>query len=90
MKEIFSERLKRSMKAKQLTQRQLGMLIGKHQIEISRYITNANTPSIETLCKLCKALNVSADYLIGLSDDPRNDIERLKAELLEQIRSVLE
>lgn len=90
MKEKFSERLKRSMKAKQLTQSQLGMLIGKHQQEISRYITNANAPSIEILCKLCKALDVSADYLIGLSDEPRNDIERLKAELLEQIRSVLE
>ena len=35
---------------------------------ISDYKTGKSTPSIDTLFLLCKSLNVSADYLLGLSD----------------------
>lgn len=36
---------------------------------ISDYKTGKSVPSIETLCLLCEFLDVSADYLLGLSDN---------------------
>ncbi|MBQ8308804.1 MAG: helix-turn-helix transcriptional regulator [Clostridia bacterium] len=52
---------------------------GKSQVEIARainvskqcvtdYKTGKSVPSIETLYLLCQFLEVSADYLLGLSD----------------------
>jgi len=52
---------------------------GKTQVEIARalnitkqcvndYKTGKSVPSIETLYALCKYLDVSADYLLGLTD----------------------
>lgn len=53
---------------------------GKKQIEIaeraciadttlSDYIHKSTLPSIETFALLCKALDVSADYILGLDED---------------------
>ncbi|MBQ8295867.1 MAG: helix-turn-helix transcriptional regulator [Clostridia bacterium] len=53
---------------------------GKSQVEIAKaihvskqcvndYKTGKSVPSIETLFLLCRVLDVSADYLLGLSDD---------------------
>ena len=52
---------------------------GKTQVEIAKalnvtkqcvndYKTGKSVPSLETLYSLCKYLDVSADYLLGLSD----------------------
>ena len=52
---------------------------GKTQVEIAKAVhvtkqcitddkTGKSVPSIETLYLLCKFLEVSADYLLGLSD----------------------
>ncbi|MBO5304360.1 MAG: helix-turn-helix transcriptional regulator [Clostridia bacterium] len=52
---------------------------GKTQVEIARalnvtkqcindYKTGKSVPSLETLVALCKYLEVSADYILGLSD----------------------
>lgn len=53
---------------------------GKKQVEIaeqaciadttlSDYIHKNTLPSIETFALLCRALDVSADYILGLDDD---------------------
>ena len=52
---------------------------GKTQVEIAKalnvtkqcvndYKTGKSVPSLETLYTLCKYLDVSADYLLGLTD----------------------
>ena len=52
---------------------------GKTQVEIANalhvtkqcvndYKTGKSVPSLETLCALCKYLDVSSDYLLGLTD----------------------
>ena len=56
------------------------IMSGKTQVEIAKelniskqcindYKTGKSVPSIQTLYALCKVLNISADYLLGLSDD---------------------
>lgn len=67
----ISEALKRFREEQQLTQRQLAEKIG---IPYQSYQANeygSSSPSAKVIVKLATAFNVSADYLLGLSDEPR-------------------
>lgn len=48
------------------SQRDLAKAIGFHHVQIARYETGQNTPSIEYIIKFCEHYNVSADYILGL------------------------
>lgn len=80
MKAGFPERLKQSIDNRQLTQRQLAILIGSTEVSISRYLKGKRIPGADTLYKLCKALDVSADYLLGLDAD-NYQVQELKGKL---------
>lgn len=63
-KERFNEVLKQS--GKKQTEIALALNISKQCV--NDYRTGKTLPSLETLYLLCKYLDVSADYLLGLSD----------------------
>ena len=68
MVEIFKQRLYEEMKQNNLTTKQLADMVGVSPEMITQYSTTKKLPSLETFAKLCKALSVSADYLLGLED----------------------
>lgn len=68
MVEIFKQRLYEEIKQNNLTTKQLADKIGVSPEMITQYCTTKKLPSLETFAKLCKALSVSADYLLGLED----------------------
>ena len=39
--------------------------------QISNYLNGHNEPTVSSLLHLCEALDVSADFLLGMTDDPR-------------------
>lgn len=90
MKDVFKTRLKQSITERGLTQRMLATLIGTTEQSVSRWANGNKTPNADMLYRMCKALDVSADYLLGLSDERANNMEKLKAELLEKIRKLWE
>lgn len=51
-----------------MTTSELGEKVGVSNEMITQYYTTAKMPSLKTFEKLCRALDVSADYLLGLSD----------------------
>ena len=65
---IFSERLKKLRKESGYTQVQISENLNISQQSYLRYETGQGEPSLETLVKLAKLLDVSTDYLLGLSD----------------------
>ena len=65
---LFSERLLSTRKKKKISQDELAKQIGVHAPVIGRYERDEVKPSIETAFKIAKALEVSLDYLTGLSD----------------------
>ena len=89
MKEGFSDRLKQSIQDRGLTQMMLATLIGTTEVSISRYLKGKRIPSADVLYKLCKALDVSADYLLGLSNEKVNNMDAVKAEILEKIKGLV-
>ena len=51
------------------TQREIAEVLGTSQTMYARYERGANEMPIHHLITLCKYYNVSADYILGLSND---------------------
>lgn len=69
--EDFGKRLKYVMAYRQITSKQLSQDLFLSISTISGYCTGRRSPNIYHLLSLAKALNVSADYLIGCTDELR-------------------
>lgn len=64
----FKNRLYDLRKQRGLTQLELSNLIGVGKQTISQYERGVRRPDFDTLTLLCDCFNVSADYLLGVSD----------------------
>ena len=67
---IFAERLKELRLKNNLKQDDVGKIIGVTKTQISDMENGRRTTTIENLIILADYFNVSADYLIGRSQDP--------------------
>ena len=65
----FKKRLKEEIKNTGLTTVQLAETVGVAPEMITQYDTTKKLPALDTFEKLCRALDVSADYLLGLNDN---------------------
>ena len=63
---VFSERLRQVMEEKGLSIMALSSLTGIAQPSLSMYRNGNRLPDAEVMARLCRALNVSADWLLGL------------------------
>ena len=66
--ENIQKRLREEIKSSGLTQKELAERIGVNPSTISKYMRIDKYPAIDTLAKLCKALDISADYILGITD----------------------
>ena len=64
----FGSRLRHLRIEKQMTQEELGKILGKSKNNISQYETNKRQADDETKKQLANFFNVSIDYLLGRSD----------------------
>ena len=69
---MIDVRLREMRKINKLTQEKLAELVGTKKGTISNYENGHSTPPNEMLKKLSKVLNVSSDYLLGVSDERRS------------------
>ncbi|MBQ8322829.1 MAG: helix-turn-helix transcriptional regulator [Clostridia bacterium] len=64
----FTERFNEALKNSGKTQVEIARAINVTKQCITDYKSGKSVPSLETLCLLCRFLEVSSDYLLGLSD----------------------
>lgn len=74
-KEVFPTRLRELMKKHNLTQEALANETGIARTTIGAYRTGQRTPHGEKLVKLANRFDVSADWLLGISDVKKVDAE---------------
>ena len=68
---LFSERLEQLIAERGVNQKWLADEANTTEATISRYIKFDNkSPNVEILANIALALNVSTDYLLGISDVP--------------------
>lgn len=67
----FSERLVQLRKEKNITQRQLANELNLSEVGIQNYEGERRKPAYDALIALADYFDVSLDYLVGRSDDPK-------------------
>lgn len=67
----FSERIKELRSSKGLTMEKLGKDIGSTRATICNFENGQRKPSLDMLIKLADYFDVSIDYLVGRTDDPK-------------------
>lgn len=72
MKLLIGDRLRELREDMNLTQKEVAQKIHCTLTMISNYELNRREPDLSTLKNLCSFYNVTSDYLLGLSSEPRN------------------
>ena len=66
----FSERLKEARRTAGFTQKALAGFLGQSEYSIQLYEYGKREPDFDTLLRICGFLNISSDWLLGMSDEP--------------------
>lgn len=69
-RELFGSRLRNLRKAAGMKQYELAALIDVTPTQVGDMERGNSTTSMARLYQLCEYFHVSADYLLGLTDDP--------------------
>jgi DNA-binding XRE family transcriptional regulator len=67
--EILGEKLKQIRKKKNLSQEELGKIIGVQKAQISKIENGANSATIDTINKVFRALNAKIIFHVELGED---------------------
>ena len=67
----FGEHLKSLRKDKKVTQKEVAKAIGATERNYQHYEANTKRPGFDNLIALADYFDVSLDYLVGRSDDPK-------------------
>ncbi len=69
-KELFGQRVLEQRKKHGETQKELAQVVGVEDTQIIGIEHGRNTTTAERIALICQHYKVSADYLLGLTDDP--------------------
>ena len=86
MKSALAETLGRLRRERNLSQREAASKLGVSQALLSHYENDAREPKFDFLIRACDYYNVSADYLLGRSDE-RNGVS---IRVFESVRDVVD
>lgn len=65
----FAKRLNEELKAQKISGYKLAKDTGISKQAVGYYLKEKAEPTISVLYKICKYLDISADYLLGLNDN---------------------
>lgn len=68
----YNERIAYERDRQNITQKEMALKLGIKRQQYSRYEKGINVMPVTYLPKICKILNVSADYILGLSNIRNN------------------
>ncbi len=66
----FNERIRALREDSDKTQTELAVILNTNQRKISRLETGGCEPSLSDIKLLCEHYNLSADYILGFTDEP--------------------
>lgn len=66
-------RIEAALKLRNISQKELAEHLGQKPNVISYWCSGARTPNTTQLAEIARFLNVSADYLLGLTEEPTTD-----------------
>lgn len=74
---VFSERVTKLLREKNMTQKQLAISSQVTESSMTHYVKGARVPYGDVVVRIATALDTSTDYLLGNTDDPSSDFNTL-------------
>ena len=68
---ILTQRLRKAMSERGVERADLSLAIGSSQSVINSWYSGERTPNAGSIVEICRALDISADYLLGLKESMR-------------------
>ena len=87
--QYFGNKLKHLRESKNITQKELAEKLGIVKSSVSAYEMDRTYPSISILREICTIFNVSADYMLGLTDDIVRQDSMLTDKQVEVVRQMI-
>lgn len=72
---LKADRLRLIREKRQLSQEELALRLNIGQSQLARYEASKADPSLEVISRFARELEVSIDWLLGLTSDPGGHIE---------------
>ena len=73
----LNERIRNLRMSKLFTQKELGIMVGVSETSVKCWESGTKSPSMQKIISLSKALDVSTDYLLGVSEPPSDNFNML-------------
>ena len=90
MKTVFAVRLAELRVERGMNQRQVSGELGVSQAVLSHYENGLREPKLEFVLKLCSYYGVTADYLLGRTDERADAATRLSGMICDKISTLEE
>lgn len=84
----FSETMSELRRKKGASQRTVAADLGISQALLSHYENGAREPGLDFVCRACEYYGVSADYLLGRTDEPGGETAPRLHALAEELRAL--
>ena len=84
----FSETMSELRRKKGASQRTAAADLGISQALLSHYENGAREPGLDFVCRACEYYGVSADYLLGRTDEPGGETAPQLHALAEELRAL--
>ena len=84
----FSETMSELRRKKGASQRTAASELGISQALLSHYENGAREPGLDFVCRACEYYGVSADYLLGRTDEPGGETAPRLHALAEELRAL--
>jgi len=68
--DVLGHQIKKARQERKLTQEQLGKLVGVQKAQISKLESSANSATIDTICKVFRALKAEIYFHVKLKNQP--------------------
>ena len=89
MERDFSRTMSELRRERGLSQRKAAADLKISQALLSHYENGAREPGLGFVCRACRYYGVSADYLLGLSEDTsRNEVREELESLVDELREL--
>lgn len=91
-KKMIGKRLNALLAVKDLKQKDIADLLGVTENTVSYYVTGARCPNTDRIIAIAKNWNISADYLLGLSDVMSTENRKLRLDVtnIPELKELLE